>query len=77
MYDLKLPNSLPTKSPIRKDFVDSIIPRLECLMKLTTIEDGANPTAGVDMAKVKEGSAESEAVRLLKTSKFRPVVVSL
>ncbi|KAK3731823.1 hypothetical protein QZH41_020179, partial [Actinostola sp. cb2023] len=67
MYDIQLPHSLPTRSPRREDFVNGIIPRLDCLTKLTTIDDGSNPTAGVDMAKVKEGSVESEAVRLLKT----------
>lgn len=76
MYDIHLPNSLPTRSPKRQDFVSSIVPRLECLTKLTTIEDKSNPTTGVDMAKVKEGSVESEAVRLLKTSMLCHYLIS-
>ncbi|XP_031567414.1 proteasome activator complex subunit 4-like [Actinia tenebrosa] len=67
MYDSPLPNSLASLSPNRTDFVRSILPRLDCLLSLTATDKEDMSTAGVDMAKVKEGSAESEAVKLLKT----------
>ncbi|XP_032233646.1 proteasome activator complex subunit 4 isoform X2 [Nematostella vectensis] len=64
MYDISLPRSLPTRSPRRHDFVDMMKPKLRCLQDMATTSVG---TAGVDMAKVTDGSPESEGVCLLKT----------
>lgn len=78
MYDLKLPNSTPTQSPNRKDFVSKVLPQLAGLQELAQEREmGRNhASAACDEVAEKEeandGSRErddrKEAIKRLKTS---------
>lgn len=80
MYDLKLPNSTPTRSPNRKEFVYKVLPQLTGLQELAREKEmgGSDVSVvnAVDVEKeeVKDGSSESddrkEAIKRLKTSEY-------
>ncbi|KAJ7327828.1 Proteasome activator complex subunit 4 [Desmophyllum pertusum] len=77
MYDLKLRNSTPTRSPHRKQFVTKVLPQLAGLQELAREKEmgGSDVSAAnaedIEKEEVKDGSCESddrkEAIKRLKT----------
>ncbi|KAJ7327817.1 Proteasome activator complex subunit 4 [Desmophyllum pertusum] len=77
MYDLKLRNSTPTRSPHRKQFVAKVLPQLAGLQELAREKEmgGSDVSAAnaedIEKEEVKDGSCESddrkEAIKRLKT----------
>ena len=80
MYDLKLRNSTPTRSPNRKQFVGKVLPQLAGLQELAREKEMGGSDVIVENAGdiekdvVKDGSRDSddrkEAIKRLKTSKY-------
>ena len=81
MYDLKLPNSTPTSSPNRKQFVSKVLPQLAGLQELARekeIMSGRDVCASnavvIEKEEVKDGSRDNderkEAIKRLKTSEY-------
>ena len=80
MYDLKLRNSAPTRSPNRKQFVSKVLPKLAGLQELAREKEmGGNVvsvanTGDIEKDLLKDESRDSddrkEAIKRLKTSEF-------
>lgn len=80
MYDLKLRNSMPTRSPNRKQFVSKVLPQLTGLQELAREKEMSGADGSVAKVEVvekeqeKDGSRESddrkEAIKRLKTSEY-------
>ena len=79
MYDLKLRDSTPTRSPNRKQFVSKVLPQLTGLQELARekeimsgSDDSVTNSEKIGTEEVKDGSRESderkEAIKRLKTS---------
>ena len=80
MYDLKLRNSAPTRSPNRKQFVSKVLPKLAGLQELAREKEMGGSDVSVANAGaiekdlVKDESRDSddrkEAIKRLKTSEY-------
>ena len=80
MYDLKLRNNAPTRSPNRKQFVSKVLPQLTGLQELAREKEmGGNDVSvanAEDIVKdlVKDESRDNddrkEAIKRLKTSEY-------
>lgn len=78
MYDLKLPNGMPTRSPNRKQFVSKVLPQLAGLQELAREKEMGGSDVSVADAEnkeeVKDGSREGDdrkdAIKRLKTSEY-------
>lgn len=80
MYDLKLRNSTPTRSPNRKQFVSKVLPKLAGLQELAREKEMGGSDLSVANAGdieedlVKDESRDSddrkEAIKRLKTSEY-------
>ena len=80
MYDLKLRNSAPTRSPNRKQFVSKVLPKLAGLQELAREKEMGGSgvsvanTGDIEKDLVKDESRDSddrkEAIKRLKTSEY-------